>query len=907
MADTPGYVSNAVLAASLSALVDRWNTRENQMLALLTQETGTVIVTDGVNENHTLPSFPQLQADSVALTDDLTGAVAQAQAINSQTLSFSVDASASASASLTSEEDAAASAAAAAVSAAEAVVSADASLASQTAAAGSATGASGSATAASGSATAAATSATTANTAKVAAETARDSATASAAAAAPVLTLLASESVNVMSYIPAGLHAAIRARTNTDDLTTYFQQATDAAAAIRRDVHTPSGLYHFTSISMPAYFTLRGDGQSLVTLRRHVSATLTTPMFTTAPAAIDSTSSARMGSGGGLYGVTVDGNGGSIAYPSWLQNPNTLAAIADPQNDYFANGGKIGNPAYALDRDGLCLSQNPPSGATLTLNGVLAGSMATAVRRVTVYAANDTSARTFTITGTAYDGTVISEAIAGPTAGASVITTKVFKTVTSVVVNATVSAGLVEVGVTAFDIFGTIAEGRRNASSVSGYLVSCIKTTDFRIDRCTFINHQGPVISEGGGLNFRVSKCHFEDIGRSDGPFPAIWTQSYGNPAAPPVYFQDSENIIVEDCTAKNLRRLFAIFAPTKGGVLRDCRIDGYKEAAIFANTDYLNMNGGRTVIARNHIVNGVVSDIVSHAIEYTGAKRVDIIGNYIENNNHNGISAEGMQDCTIVGNTFKNVGGGFTYPYGPFSERYSFGAGAAPVAGTVVALVDTNYISIGSIGATGNNNVRIADNKFIETRGTYPPLFKQTKSGTNFLGKNVVIEDNNLSTPAAMVFLDKSITNVWDTEMSLFIRNNTGHVSEGAVILSYSFTSAAGLIAVPFTCGFRPSRIEVIAARTGLANENRTWDGIGAWRRPAAGSVANSVNGRATTVGSAARVVLITDNKFIRLCDPAGTATSDILMTSWQEDGFTVTVSAIADTTIAARIICYP
>jgi hypothetical protein len=57
MSTTPGYVSNAELASRLSTLVDRWNRRENQMIALLTQEEGTVVVTDGLGNNHTLLSF----------------------------------------------------------------------------------------------------------------------------------------------------------------------------------------------------------------------------------------------------------------------------------------------------------------------------------------------------------------------------------------------------------------------------------------------------------------------------------------------------------------------------------------------------------------------------------------------------------------------------------------------------------------------------------------------------------------------------------------------------------------------------------------------------------------------------------------------------------------------------------
>lgn len=178
MPNTPGYVSNAELAARLSALVDRWNTRENQMIALLTQDTGTVVVTDGLGQNHTLPSFPQLQKDVSALTDELTGAVAQVRDMNGQALGFANAAAAEADRAEAAADEAAAqvplaqaqvTAAAAQVALAQAQVDAakaeaDRAASKATHAANSATTAADHVTAASGHATAASNSATQAGT-----------------------------------------------------------------------------------------------------------------------------------------------------------------------------------------------------------------------------------------------------------------------------------------------------------------------------------------------------------------------------------------------------------------------------------------------------------------------------------------------------------------------------------------------------------------------------------------------------------------------------------------------------------------------------------------------------------------------------------------------------------------------
>ncbi|MGV7188584.1 pyocin knob domain-containing protein [Xanthomonas axonopodis] len=107
MAETPGYVSNAKLAERISALVDRWNTREDQMIALLTQPQGAVTVTDGLGKDHVLPSFLQLSKDVSELVDELTGAVSGASEFANTARLYAEGAQASANDAQTSAEDAA--------------------------------------------------------------------------------------------------------------------------------------------------------------------------------------------------------------------------------------------------------------------------------------------------------------------------------------------------------------------------------------------------------------------------------------------------------------------------------------------------------------------------------------------------------------------------------------------------------------------------------------------------------------------------------------------------------------------------------------------------------------------------------------------------------------------------------
>lgn len=104
-------------------------------------------------------------------------------------------------------------------------------------------------------------------------------------------------------------------------------------------------------------------------------------------------------------------------------------------------------PLTAASANAICLSQTPAGAGALTLNGALvSGGVAIldAARRVLITAAADESAKTFTITGTSYNGRVQSETVNGPnaTTAQSVLD---YKTVTSVTISAA-AAGAITVG-----------------------------------------------------------------------------------------------------------------------------------------------------------------------------------------------------------------------------------------------------------------------------------------------------------------------------------------------------------------------------------------------------------------------------------------------------------------------------
>lgn len=262
MSNTPGYVSNSELAQRLSTLVDRWDRRENQMIALVTQEEGTVIVTDGLNRNHELPSFPQLQKDVNRMTDALTGSVAEVRDMASAVTQLAAAASQSASeaehyadaaeqtaqdiqataASAKTEADrAAAEATKAASSASTASSKATAASNSAKAAADSATQASGSATAAAASASSASDSMTQARLAQTSAEGARDAAAAAQAGAhASASAAAASADAAAASATAAASSASTassKATAASNSATTAATKASEAAASAASAAH----------------------------------------------------------------------------------------------------------------------------------------------------------------------------------------------------------------------------------------------------------------------------------------------------------------------------------------------------------------------------------------------------------------------------------------------------------------------------------------------------------------------------------------------------------------------------------------------------------------------------------------------------------------------------------------------
>ncbi len=137
-----------------------------------------------------------------------------------------------------------------------------------------------------------------------------------------------------------------------------------------------------------------------------------------------------------------------------------------------------------MDRDGIAAAQNITASTPMTLNGALCTTMENA-RIIGVYSAADVSSSAFTIVGTNAHGDSISDTIAVGPNNSTVVSAKLFKTITSVTPSATVAQN-VEVGTVATTL-----------SSESNYYV---------------LNHYDSVaptinVNVTGTINFTVKEC----------------------------------------------------------------------------------------------------------------------------------------------------------------------------------------------------------------------------------------------------------------------------------------------------------------------------------------------------------------------------------------------------------------
>ena len=141
-----------------------------------------------------------------------------------------------------------------------------------------------------------------------------------------------------------------------------------------------------------------------------------------------------------------------------------------------------------VDADGLSVAAAVAAAGNLTLGGALtSGGVFTAdyPRQIAITSSGNDSARTFTVTGTDPNGVAQTEAITGPNA-TSVESTKYFKTITSIAVDAA-CAGNISVGTVDEFVTPTIPLNYNNEGGATVSIEGISGTIDVSVEQ-TFSN-----------------------------------------------------------------------------------------------------------------------------------------------------------------------------------------------------------------------------------------------------------------------------------------------------------------------------------------------------------------------------------------------------------------------------------
>jgi hypothetical protein len=263
-----------------------------------------------------------------------------------------------------------------------------------------------------------------------------------------------------------------------------------------------------------------------------------------------------------------------------------------------------------------------------------------------------------------------------------------------------------------------ITANRRNtAYATNGGLIDFAKCDRPEVSDCWFANHGATVIFDRGCRNGRYLRSLYEGGGQSDFVGSALWVQSYGSNSGQ-AYYAPSTDTVFAGNTVRNWARSALSFNPPGGGLIDGNLIDGFGESAIFMAAP------GSTVVSRNRIRHGRITDIVCTAVEINIIpvdSTIEIVSNFFDD-------IDGFAIATLSGrlkthgNVYRNIPAYVKKdtPYGPFGERFGFNAGSTPLAGTQRG--DLGIISIQDADASplnAPNGVSIRDETFIDTRGT--------------------------------------------------------------------------------------------------------------------------------------------------------------------------------------------
>lgn len=624
--------------------------------------------------------------------------------------------------------------------------------------------------------------------------------------------------------------------------------------------------------TIPNYVTV--DGLNKGWLNPHSTMSLTASVLTSTAPVVDGVRNS--------FGVKVrrmNFDGAARIYPKWLQNPITLAAIANPAADYSSPGvlDIAQYPAQTIAQVIAANRRNPDAATThgylVNLIGVEDGGIEDC------YAVNHQSF-TFVSAGGLRTHVsrnrlencgridTISPGILVGDFGSAWIVTGISKAnpavITTLAPHTISAAGTFKIK----DVnwAGQIADGTLTATAVTSttLTVGALNTSGFT------------------GIYAVDGRC-------------LVTTNNY----------IPSEECFIEHNEGDDLKRLF-IHATGNSLTIRHNRCRNTKESGIYC-VRLIDSN-----VHDNDIEGITISDVVANGIEKNYCVDTSFRDNRISRVDANGIASIAcIGDDTRDNRVYRSgSSGGIAYPYGIFSERYAFGVGSPIIAGTALEAENRapyRSASFAGLPFTG----RFVGNVAEDNRGTVgfnSALVLQRQGGapTNSI-KQLSIEGNDFNgfpTADVNALIDYG-TDVIDPQ-TVHVRGNKKHPSQSAFTAVNVAYAAAASGDQDIDCGFPPSAIEVdifppsgataLPIRFGSGSVAKTFAAQG----PAAASEFDMA-GDGTNFKANARASVL-----VALQNSAGTLQFSATFVQWLPKGFRLNIGT-AVSGAYLRIKCFP
>ena len=412
---------------------------------------------------------------------------------------------------------------------------------------------------------------------------------------------------------------------------------------------------------------------------------------------------------------------------------------------------------------------------------------------------------------------------------------------------------------TDLEFYGLTFDGNNNASRTAE-LFAVAKVSNVTFSNCGFQNHTFIALAMTANRNMVVTECYFTNNGRpipSIVSAPALWiaTSVLGTP-----YDARVENNFFYDNNWSA-----AYFMPTRGSFTNNNCV-GNGESTIFCN------NTGAYLRIENNTIDGTTRSNISGSGIECGAPYTVITGNTIVGCAAEGIALTDVQNVTIANNLIFNNGQDTAYY--PFANGITI---------------------IGSVAAPNQpDHIQIHGNRIGDRQGTKTQYAAIGFGGAGAACTNVAIYNNDFNEQKTATYYNLTAARFGAGCYTLNNYDRNGALLPPFRYIQFTLNAGAGAQSITGV-GFRPRALRITAV---LTSTTQAFTSVGTHDGTSGTVIFSSVDGTGRRGGG--------DTGVINIKDSAGTALAVANMTSYNIDGFTITVIT-GNSSVVCNVECFP